>query len=132
MPDLVKPIADLYLAPPLQFLSPFLQPELLIGHGNLPRWALADNGPWHGAIFTLLDAPPGLSRTTQAHPVWRVPLLTLWYHAFLRTGATVVSRTDEMHQDQLLWLADNLGGPAIEYEVSPGVSIAWSYLRWTG
>lgn len=130
--DLLQPISSALLAPPLQFLTPFLQPELLEGRGNLPRWLLADNGFRHGAVFTLHTVPPGLSRTAQLHPVWRLPLATIYYKAFLRNEGEVTSRTDEMHTDELVWLADNLGGPRVEYDVLPGVILAWSYLIWTG
>lgn len=132
MPDLIRPIADAYLNPPLQFLTPFLQPELLQGQGSLPRWALAENNFRHGAVFTLNEVPPNLSRTFQLHPIWRLPLMTIYYNAFLRTSTTVVSRADEMHGEELVWLADNLGGPSIDYDILPGVKIAWSYLIWAG
>lgn len=133
MPDLTTPISQALLHPPLTVLSPFLQPELLQGNGSLPRWLLGEVGhPIHGVLFTLNEVPPQLGRTFGAHPEWILPLAKIYYHAYLRTAVTVISRVDEMHGEELLWLADNLGGPTVEYNCLPGVKLAWSYLIWTG
>lgn len=133
MVDLTTPVSEAILHPPLTVLTPFLQPELLSGNGTLPRWLLGEVGhPIHGVLFTVHTLPPYLGHTTGPFPEYFLPLAKIYYYAYLRTAATVISAVDEMHREELVWLRDNLGGPTVGYSVLPGVVLSWSYLIWTG
>jgi len=128
MPDVIQPVAETLIHPPLGVCRPHLQPELLTGVGHLPRFAQPENGISYGAYFTIEAIPDHLGRTSSNRPVYDLPLLTLTFLERLQTGVAVPSWAVAVHQEQevVRWFSFPLA--AVEYYVLPGCSWSWSYL----
>ena len=130
MPDLAQPVAQVLLSPPLAFVHPHLQPEILTGSGTLPRLSHVSTTLQYGAIFTAITIPPGLGRTASLRPVYQLPLLQLWFIAELGNGNGARAGTLEMHEPEETVRFFSLELTSIEFQVLPGVEIAWSYLTF--
>lgn len=131
MADVVRPVIDVYLDPPLGLLREFPQPVELTGSGNLPDLNVAALRPNYGVVFIATQIPPGLSRTAGLRPVWRRALVELTFVA--QTGGPsppLPARFEEMHRDYEVFRFFGPGLTNIEYWVLPGVSIQWSYLKF--
>jgi hypothetical protein len=128
MPDFIEPVANTLAHPPLQLVRPHLQPELLSGSGQLPRFAQPANGISYGGIFTAQTVPPHLGRTSANRPRYDLALMTLWLLERTQTGVAFATSAIELHEpeDVIRWFSFPLA--AIEYDVLPGVTFAWSYL----
>lgn len=128
MPDLTQPVAEVLLSPPLGFLHPHLQPEVLTGSGTLPRLSHVPVSLQYGCIFTAVFIPPYLGRTTSLRPTYRFPLLELWFVAETAGTLAVRAAKTEMTEAEATVRFFSLELGSIEYSVLPGVEIAWSYL----
>ena len=128
MPDLTQPVAEILLSPPLGFLRPHLQPEILTGTGTLPRLSHVAVSLQYGCIFTAISIPPYLGHTTSLRPTYRYPLLELWFVAELGTGSGIRAAKTELNEPEAAVRFFSLELASIEYSVLPGVEVAWSYL----
>jgi hypothetical protein len=128
VPDLTQPVAEVLLSPPLGFLHPHLQPEVLTGSGTLPRLSHVPVSLQYGCIFTAFTIPPGLGHTTSLRPTYRFPLMELWFVAELGTTASVRAAKFEMTEPEMSVRFFSLELSSLEYSVLPGVEVAWSYL----
>jgi len=128
VPDLTQPVAEVLLSPPLGFLRPHLQPEILTGTGTLPRLSHVAVSLQYGCIFTAIVIPPYLGRTTSLRPTYRYPLLEIWFVAELGTGTAVRAAKFDMSEPETSVRFFSLELASIEYSVLPGVQVAWSYL----
>ena len=128
MPDLTQPVAEILLSPPLGFLRPHLQPELLTGTGTLPRLSHVAVELQYGAIFTATVIPPYLGHTVSPRPTYRFPLMELWFVAELGTGSSIRAAKTEMAEPEICVRFFSLELSSIEYSVLPGVQVAFSYL----
>lgn len=131
MVEVLRPIIDAYLNPPLQLLREFPQPVPLTGSGNLPDLITAGARPVYGAVFIATQIPINLSRSNGLRPVWRRALMELTVNE-LTAGPSPPLPTQHLEQHRAYevfrWFGPTLTN--IEYWVLPGVVIEWSYLRF--
>lgn len=130
MPDVLRPVVDVLFSPPLILLREFPQgPPDLVGTGNLPAIA-APNRPSYGGVFIATTIPIGLSRTANLRPIWSRSLLNLNFIGLtFGPSPPLPIGYEEMHVQYWVvrWFSPSLA--SIEYDVLPGVSIQYSYLR---
>lgn len=130
MVDVLRPVVDTLLSPPLQLLREFPQPGALTGTGNLPDIVWPNIHPSWGAVF-IASVPIYLSRTASPRPIFKRPLLQLTFlEQTFGPSPSLPVRTELVFQDYAVVRWSNIGLDAIEYYVLPGVSIQFSYLRF--
>lgn len=131
MPDVLRPVIDAYLAPPLRLLREFPQPGDLVGTGNLPNLNSNLLRPQYGIVAIARDIPPNLSRTAGLRPSWKRPLLELTLVG-LTGGPSPPLPIEflEMHRDYEVFRFFGPDLTNIEYSVLAGVRVEWSYLSF--
>lgn len=130
MPDVVRPVVDTLLNPPLRFLREFPQSPDLTGSGNLPNIADGSLRWTYGGVFIARDIPPGLSRSANIRPVWTRALMNLNFLGItFGPSPPLPIRYEEQHYQTWVcrWFAPDLSN--IEYDILPGVRIEYAYLR---
>lgn len=128
MPDIVQPVAELLQQFALLFLTPQLQPEILEGTGNLPRYDIAVAPLNYGMYFTEMFVPPQLGRTAAVEPDYFETLVKLSFRSrFANQQLVTVERVYLNHLPALVRIP-NLAHTQCVYEILPGVRLTWSYL----
>lgn len=128
MPDFTQAVAQTLANPPLQLLRPALQPELLTGEGQLPRWRPPEVGPTYGWIATCVEIPPRLGHSSGSRPIYVDALVTWYVTNRLQSGYEAPVSVMLQVQPEQLFAINNLLGANIRYSVLPGVVVGFSYL----
>jgi len=128
MPDIVQPVSELLQQFALLFLTPQLQPEVLEGDGNLPRYDIAVAPLNYGIYLTEIEIPPNLGRTAAIEPDYFETLAKLSFRSRFATQQLVtVERVYVNHLPALIRIP-NLAHAQCMYEILPGVRMSFSYL----